>query len=257
MKSKSYWEQRNKDITKLVNPERSLKKLYRQSYKRQREYIDYLYEFAAKQGNPLTRTELYQFSHFLKLKKAIKEECDINLSKLNKITESTLKKAYKETFKNTKYLLDEDQTWTVVNKKRLESCLKTKWSGKHFSTRNVGNYKKLAKSVEEAVVDSIVNGKSKQDCIRAVHFRNNVSYNQAYTLVQTETAYVINKANLDVYKDAGCEEVEILAEINKERCCDKCRSKNGEKVKIKEAKFGVSVPPFHPNCHCDVLPVLK
>lgn len=255
MTAEEYWSGRNLEISKRVNPVNKIKKMYRESYKRQKSYIDYLYNFTDLQ-NPPSRTELYKFAQFLKMKKAIKKECKTNLAQLDKEVYKTLKKAYKETFKNTKYLFGSEPHFTVVNKKRMESVLKTSWSGEHYSKRLWKQSEKLARTVEECVIDSIVNGKTKQECIRSVLFRNQVRYSEAKRLIQTETAYVINKANLDTYADEGVTHVEIMAEL-KARTCDDCTKKDGKRIPIAAAKIGKNIPPFHPNCHCDILPVIE
>lgn len=255
MTAAEYWSGRNLKISKRVNQPKKIKKMFRESYKRQKSYIDYLYNFTDLQ-NPPTRTELYKFAQFLKMKKAIKEECKTNLAQLDKEVYKTLKKAYIETFKNTKYLFGKQPHFTVVNKKRMESVLKTSWSGEHYSKRLWKHTEKLSNTVRECVIDSIVNGKTKQECIRSVLIRNKVAYNEAQRLIQTETAYVINKANLDTYKEEGATHVEIMAEL-KARTCEDCTKRNGRRIPIDEAKIGKNIPPFHPSCHCDILPVIE
>lgn len=78
----------------------------------------------------------------------------------------------------------------------------------------------------------------------------NVSYNQATTLVRTESSAMFNKANEDSYKKAGVSKVKFLAEKD---ACHLCKVHDGKTFDIK-AKPSI---PVHPNCKCTYLPVIE
>ena len=255
MNSNDYWQDRLEEIRDQNFKERKLKKMYHDSFKRMKKEIEALY-YRMDAGQHITRSELYKFSHFLSMKKAVKEECDLNTVRLKAHMEEALKRAYKNTFKTTQHFFHNKTPWALVNDKRLESILSTNWSGKHFSSRIWKNQRQLSKDIEETIIDCIVTGKSKAEAIHRIQLRNFVSYNKAENLVRTEMSHVVNKACLDTYKQNGCNEVKVLSE-RKKRTCDFCKSKHGVTVPIKGAKTGVDIPPFHPRCYCDIAPIVK
>ncbi len=255
MSSENYWQDRLDDIKDECFSEKNLKKMYRESFKRMKKEIDTLY-IKTLSGKNLTRSELYKFSHFMSLKKTIKEECNINTARLKKEMERELKKAYKQTFKSTKYFFHNKTPFAMVDNKRVEKVLQTNWSGKHFSKRVWQANEKLSKDLEEIVADCLIRGKSKTEAIELIQLRHNVEFSKAERLVRTEMSQVVNRANLDAYKDYGCDMVRILCE-RKKRTCDFCRDKHHKEVEIKGAKIGVDIPPFHPNCYCDIAPIVK
>ena len=57
----------------------------------------------------------------------------------------------------------------------------------------------------------------------------------------------------DFYKDEGLEEYEYLATLET-RTCDICRSLDGKRFKVSEAKSGVNYPLIHPYCRCTTVP---
>lgn len=56
------------------------------------------------------------------------------------------------------------------------------------------------------------------------------------------------------YQVQGYNEVEVVSRHNS-HVCSFCISTDGNIVKIDEMEQGINVPPFHPNCCCNVIPV--
>ncbi len=59
--------------------------------------------------------------------------------------------------------------------------------------------------------------------------------------------YIAGQADIEAYKAAGIEWYEFMA-TEDERTSEICRSLDGKKFRISEAKAGVNYPPMHPNC---------
>jgi SPP1 gp7 family putative phage head morphogenesis protein len=76
---------------------------------------------------------------------------------------------------------------------------------------------------------------------------------RAMTIARTESADALIQANLETYRDAGVEALEwVVADP-----CEICQDNAGVTVMMGEAfPSGDSEPPAHPNCVCDVVPVL-
>lgn len=61
---------------------------------------------------------------------------------------------------------------------------------------------------------------------------------------------------MNKYEEAGLDEYEILS-AHDERTCPICSKMNGKRFKIAEMVVGENAPPFHTNCRCSVLGVIK
>lgn len=75
-------------------------------------------------------------------------------------------------------------------------------------------------------------------------------------IARTETAFADVEGNLAAYRASGL--VSQKQWLASEDCCDDCQELDGEIVDLDEdfSGDGGSGPPLHPNCECDVLPVL-
>jgi len=82
------------------------------------------------------------------------------------------------------------------------------------------------------------------------------SDDRAETVARTETAYADVGGNLEAYKASGV--VSDKQWLTAADCCDDCEELDGEVVGLDEdfPGDGGDGPPLHPNCRCDVLPVL-
>lgn len=81
----------------------------------------------------------------------------------------------------------------------------------------------------------------------------NVSRYKAGRLAHTETTYFNGVANLEVYRDLGVEQIEIL-EILDRHTCELCGALDGQVIPLSQYEPGVTVPPFHPNCRGTTCP---
>ena len=73
---------------------------------------------------------------------------------------------------------------------------------------------------------------------------------RAVVIARTETARIINDANLMQYMNDGVTMVEFLSSGD---ACDECSSLEGRQVPIQEA---LDAPIVHPNCRCTWIPVI-
>jgi SPP1 gp7 family putative phage head morphogenesis protein len=77
------------------------------------------------------------------------------------------------------------------------------------------------------------------------------------TIARTETAFADVAGNLAAYKASG--QVAGKQWIVADSCCDECQDLDGVTVGLDEdfPGDGGDGPPLHPNCRCDVLPILS
>lgn len=82
------------------------------------------------------------------------------------------------------------------------------------------------------------------------------SRERAEVIARTETAYADVEGNLEAYRQSGV--VQRKEWITGDGCCDLCDELDGVVVDLEDdfPNEGGSGPPLHPNCRCDVLPVL-
>ena len=115
---------------------------------------------------------------------------------------------------------------------------------------------KLQKTIEKGIVDCVARGASKDELVKTLVGRFNVSFNEANRLARTELTYVQNQATMDSYKKANVEEYEYLS-AKDNRVSEMCLEQNGKKYKVSEAIVGVNYPPLHVNCRCTTIAVIN
>ncbi|QUH21428.1 minor capsid protein [Alkaliphilus sp. B6464] len=130
----------------------------------------------------------------------------------------------------------------------IEKAIAQKWMEGNFSSRVWDNRTKLLTELQTTLVQSLIRGDSIDKTSRLLADRMNVSRSRAATLVNTESAYITNKATMDSYKNSGVvKEYEVLATLDLSTS-QICRSMDGNIFKVSEMQPGVNAPPFHPNC---------
>lgn len=130
----------------------------------------------------------------------------------------------------------------------IERAINQKWLEDNFSSRIWTNRSKLISELQTNLVQSFIRGDSIDKTSRLLMDRMNVSRSRAATLVNTESAYITNKATMDSYKNSGVvKEYEVLSTLDT-RTSQICRSMDGKIFKVSEMQSGVNAPPFHPNC---------
>ena len=113
---------------------------------------------------------------------------------------------------------------------------------------------RLRDTIGEAVTD----GYSSQKLASAIADDYGFSTSRALTIARTEVAYAHVQGNLAGWKATG--QVERKRWIVGDGCCDACQDLDGVEVDL-DGTFDyedgpVDAPPAHPNCRCDVEPVL-
>lgn len=159
-------------------------------------------------------------------------------------------KVFEDTLGATMEDLGKSELFKALNTEDLmKVVLNSEWSGNSYSKRIWNNTNRLAAQVQSQIESLVAIGKN-PDEIKAELMRTfNSSYSAADRLVRTEASYVYNTAAIEGYKEAGCQEVEFLAEAD---CCDECKQYRGKKFGIDQ----VPMIPIHPNCRCTYIPIV-
>lgn len=162
----------------------------------------------------------------------------------NVYEDSVYKTAYE-----TQKLRGEFSTFREVATRDIETAISKPWAtdGKDFSTRIWENKAQLINTLQTEMTRSFMIGEGAAPLINRIQKRFNVSFSNARRLVETETAYVQEKGMLDTYEALDVEQYQILAVLDM-KTSDICRHLDKKVFDKKDAKPGITAPPFH--CYC-------
>lgn len=190
---------------------------------------------------------------------AIRREMVKNVEDMAKENESlifeNLFKTYEHNFYSTSYLLyrtmDDFSFTKRVTKEYFDWMAKKPWTsdGKTFSDRIWKDQKTLVDELYKEFTISATRGSNLKEAARRMSRKMDVSYKKCLRLLNTEDSFFSNKAVMDAYQNTTAEEYMILATLDR-KTCDICGDQDTKHYKIKDAKVGVNMPPFHPNCRC-------
>lgn len=110
--------------------------------------------------------------------------------------------------------------------------------------------------LRDDIAQAIEDGTSNDDLADLISENYAFSDERAETVARTETAFADVAGNLNAYQESG--QVDSKRWLTAPDCCDLCEELDGEVVGLEEdfPNDGGDGPPLHPNCRCDVLPVL-
>ena len=139
--------------------------------------------------------------------------------------------------------------YAQVDHRTIQRIIDSPWTpdGKNFSARIWDNRKQLATSLQNDFIQALIAGDGTATMSEAIAKRMNTSYNNANRLVETELARVHSQAFMDCMAELDVDAVEILATLDS-KTSPICRRMDGKIVQRKDAKPGITIPPFH--CHC-------
>lgn len=139
--------------------------------------------------------------------------------------------------------------YAQVDHRTIQRIIDSPWTpdGKNFSARIWDNRKQLATSLQNDFIQALIAGDGTATMSEAIAKRMNTSYNNANRLVETELARVHSQAFMDCMSELDVDAMEILATLDN-KTSPICRRMDGKYVQCKDAKPGITIPPFH--CHC-------
>ena len=267
-----YWqerqiEQRDKAYKKSQKEfDKQLAKYYKTTIKDLEILITDLYlDILNSDGEP-TLNELYRFNRFYKMRQSMNQRLNL----LNEFTISQLTSEIDNLYKNTSKIVIGTLFTNEPNTTQVDTVLKELWDantknwskniwcadGKDIEQRVASNMRKLQQTIEKGIVDCVARGASKDELVKTLVGRFNVSFNEANRLARTELTYIQNQATMDSYKKANVEEYEYLS-AKDNRVSPICLEQNGKRYKVNEAIVGVNYPPLHVNCRCSTIAVIN
>ena len=253
-KNTKYWKDRaiRMEDEKEQMAERLAKRTrdsYIRSFRRLDRYIDALYaEIQSKGLENMTRTDLYNLEKYVKLREKIAKEVQglaiEDNDKLAKLLDEISVGTYKSNLKEMKF------DFTILSEQQAKSIASQNWTGVKFSDRIWGNANNFNARVMTDIEDMIIGGRSPDQLKKKLMEDYSIKFHEADRLIRTEASHAYNSAALQSYTDAGCTEVDYLAESD---CCELCEPYSGQRYPVHDAP----VIPVHPNCRCTYLPVIE
>ena len=214
---------------------------------------------AMESGEALGTDALYRYNRFTQLRKKV----EAVLSKLGVEEIGVMSRKYEDMSRYVNHFIVAEAKGTIskdfllLDNEKVKEIANSVWcaDGKHWSERVWDKTRRLQTSIEKGLVDSVARGASKDDLVKDLQSSFGASFSNADRIARTELAHVQNRTTLETYKKAGIEYVETIV-ANDERLCDTCSRHNGQITPIGEAREGKAFL-FHPNCRCDIVPVLQ
>lgn len=180
-----------------------------------------------------------------------------NLSMRSLLSEVYEDSVYKTAYEAQK-LKGKFSTFKEVAKQDIETAVSKPWAsdGKDFSQRIWENKAQLMNTLQTEMTRSFMIGEGVAPLINRIQKRFNVSFSNARRLVETETAYVQEKAMLGTYDALDVEQYQILAVLDL-KTSDICRHLDKKVFDRKDAKPGITMPPFHCYCRSTTIPYIE
>ena len=145
--------------------------------------------------------------------------------------------------------------FTALNQKKLETLLSKPWTtdGRTFRDRCWVNKADLVDTVNKELLQGMLRGDPPAKTITAIQKKFGTARYKARRLVHTETTYFNAVSKIQMYKDLGVDQIEIVETLDS-RTCAVCQPLDGTVVPLSQYEPGVTVPPFHPNCRGTTCP---
>ena len=145
-----------------------------------------------------------------------------------------------------------------VPARQIDAAVSRPWApdGADFSARIWKQKKDLINNLQTDITRALMTGETTADLAEQISKRFNTTYGQAYRLVETETAYIQERAMLDTYDALDVEQYEICAVLDS-KTSETCQHLDGKIFDKKDAKPGVTMPPFHCHCRTTTIPYIE
>lgn len=130
-----------------------------------------------------------------------------------------------------------------------------------LAQRNFTELQGITEAMDQQIARTLAEGMTRGDgprtIARALNDRvDKIGITRARVMARTEVVKAHSDSVLNLYEQAGIDDVTVLAEhtvIHDDRLCEICAEMEGNIYTIKEAR---GIIPVHPNCRCSWLPVV-
>jgi len=191
----------------------------------------------------------------------IRQQVELLAAKRQDGAKKLLGDIYTDTYHRTLYEIQKGTgigvSFAKINSDGLEKVLSTEFARSNWSKRIWGDRDKLASELYTKLSQSFIRGDSLDKTVKDLMERLNVSQSNAMRLVQTESAFFMEQATMDGYKESRIvDRYEILATLDN-RTSQTCQSMDGKVFKVSEEEVGINFPPFHARCRTTTVPYFE
>lgn len=274
MEYSGYWDREVTQKTKLLGleNEKKINSELRVQYKRVLKDLDkklsVLYDEILNDDGTLNVNEFYKFNRYYELRQSLAQE----LVELGQAQIDIMDERIAHTYDYTSTLVDKGFDYlknenvgfdTIVNVLDVTTNTPDVWNkdvwfkdGLSGAQRVHKSMEYLQKTVEKGLIDCVSRGASKDEFIKTLKDRFNVSFSEAQRLARTELSHTQNQAKADTYKKYGVVRYEYIA-ADDEKTDSGCAELDGQVFYLDAAVEGVNYPPMHPNCRCTTAPYIE
>ena len=146
-------------------------------------------------------------------------------------------------------------TFAHISESEVDKLLHSKWSGTNYSKRIWQNTTKLAHTVKEEMMISLMTGRTNREVASVIQEKFGTGAFEARRLVRTESAFIVNEMEQQAYEECNIEKYMFVATLDK-RTSEICQSMDHKVFKVKDRQPGVNCPPMHPFCRSTTIAYL-
>ena len=203
------------------------------------------------------RLKLYNLTMKINRLEMLKAEIGLEMLRAsedldNHVKETLLKEAKAEAERQAGIL---GRTVKSLNfsEKSLKVLINSNWQQATFSERIWGYNDQLKGVLDGLIPQMIIQGKHPTALVKDLRRIFGSTRFEAERLLRTESSRIYGEMAKESIEKAGYKEYEWIAEP---KTCDVCGPMNGKIFDTKNAEFGKSLFPMHPNCRCAIIPVV-
>lgn len=171
-----------------------------------------------------------------------------------------LSKQYQSSYYQAAYLtqslMGNYQTFRQVPKKQILAAIQEPWNALNYSERIWRQRDTLIIKLQQEITRSLIAQEASERTTERISQAFNTQTSNVRRLVETETAYVQEKALINSFTELNVKQYQILATLDK-HTSSTCRHLDKKVVNVSDCKLGVTAPPFHPYCRSTMIPYVK
>lgn len=191
-------------------------------------------------------------SFIAEIKKDVTDTLNDLAQSENEAVKTILDDAYSAAVQQTAKAIGIKTDWHILRDEFVNAAIKAPIKGQTFSQRIWKNTNDLANTVYNEIISAVQSGESPKRIAKRIKDKYGVTAYQAKRLVNTEVAKVVNRAQMDVYKNSGVVDKVLYTATLEINTCENCAALDGKYFDLDKAPN----IPLHPNCRCCLVPVV-
>lgn len=194
---------------------------------------------------------------------ALEKQVDAILQQLYAIDykyqgEEVLKEVYTDAYYQTWFNIDQyhgfHQEFAQVNAQTIEELIRYPFNGADYSTRLWKQKDHMLQQLNESITTMLIQGHNPMTLSKEFAKKFETKEFEAYRLLHTDGAFMIEQGTLAAYKEDGINKYTILATLDT-RTSEICRNVDESKpYDVDKAVTGVNYPPLHIFCRSTTIP---